>query len=226
MYCSKAKRPGFTLLEVMLAVFVLALVSISIYRFVETTLTAVRVSAATERERALVTAFAAYLRKQMLTLPSARAGAITGEPHLFNNVASDELCWVSGPGSGLLTRHATGEWTVTLTTKQLDKGEYELGLRRQDVMRKKDATWLPLFRGVRGFEVRYYDASRKEWMEKWTDPQSRPALIRVKLWRDPSPEAYEIVLPIPAMARPSSTGVATYDLNSSTIHEPVFSTRR
>jgi len=205
MCCNNTKRSAFTLLEVMLAVCVIAMVGVSIYRFVETTLTAVRVSTASERERALVTAFFAYLRGQMLALPSAREGAITGEPHRFSNISSDELRWIARPGSGLLTRHATGEWTVTLTAKELEKGEYELGLRRQDIEVKKDPGWLPLFRGVRGFEVRYYDEGRAEWMEKWTDTQNRPSLIRVKLWRDPSPEAYEVVLPIPAKAQPTSS---------------------
>ena len=203
MSISRAKNPGFTLLEVMLAVCVLALVGVSIYRFVETTLTAVRISTASGREQALATAFTGYLRGQMLDLPSARPAAITGEPHRFNNISSDEVCWITRPGSGLLTRHATGEWKVTLTAKQLDGGEYELGLRRQDVEGRRAASWLPLFPGVRGFEVRYFDASRKEWLEKWTEPQTRPALIRVKLWRNPEPEAYEVVLPIPAKAQPA-----------------------
>lgn len=206
-------RRAFTLLEVMLAVCVLAMVGMSIYRFVETTLTAVRISSSTERERTLMTAFFGFLRGQMLALPAARTGAITGEPHRFSDVSSDELRWISRPGSGLLTRHATGEWTVTLTTKELEKGEYELGLRRQDIEAKKDPVWLPLFRGVRGFEVRYYDESRGEWMQKWTNTQNRPTLIRVKLWRDPSPEAYEVVLPIPAKAQ--SAAARAVDVNKS-----------
>jgi len=197
------KHVGFTLLEVMLAVCVLALVGVSIYRFVETTLTAVRISMASEKDRALVTSFVGYLRRQMLALPSARAGAITGEPHRFNDISSDELRWIAGPGSGLLTRHATGEWRVILTSKELKNGGYELGLRRQDVEGKKEPTWLPLLQGVRGFEVRYFDGIRKEWMQKWTDTQSRPLLVRVKLWRDPAPEPYEVVLPIPAKAQPA-----------------------
>ncbi len=209
-----AKSSAFTLLEVMLAVCVLALVGVSVYRFVETTLTAVRLSTAAERERALGTAFVAYLRGQMLALPSARSGAITGEPHRFNDISSDELRWIARPGSGLLTRHATGEWVVTLTTKRLDNGEYELGLRRQDIEAKKSAGWLPLFRGVHGFEVRYYDQARAQWMEKWTNTESRPALIRVRLCRDPSPEAYEIVLPIPAKAQTTGSQPNTIEWNS------------
>ncbi|XHR27279.1 MAG: prepilin-type N-terminal cleavage/methylation domain-containing protein [Chthoniobacteraceae bacterium] len=197
------RKSGFTLLEVMLAVALLALVGMSIYRFVETTLTAVRISAEGEKERSLIRAFAAYLRAQMLALPSAQAGAITGEPHRFNNLSSDELSWIAFPGSGLLTRHATGEWVATLTAKQIDGGEYELGLRRQDINRKRDAAWLPLFRGVRGFEVRYFDKSRKEWMEKWGDLQTRPTLIRVKLWRAPISAPHEWIIPIPVKAQPA-----------------------
>ena len=202
MFTSLERKRGFTLLEVMLAVALLALVGISIYRFVETTLTAVRVSAETEKQRSQISAFAAYLRAEMLQMPSARAGAITGEPHRFNNISSDELRWIAFPGSGLLTRHAAGEWVVTLTTQQLEGGEYEMGLRRQDMKAKQDAQWLPLFRGVRGFEVRYYDKNRKEWMEKWTDAQTRPALVRVKLWRDPVSTAHEWILPVPVKAQP------------------------
>lgn len=206
MSTSLERKSGFTLLEVMLAVALLALVGTSIYRFVETTLTAVRVSAEREKERSQIGAFAAYLQAQMQALPSARAGAITGEPHRFNNIDCDELRWIAFPGSGLLTRHATGEWMVTLTTKQLQGGEYEMGLRRQDVEAKKDAQWLPLFRDVRGFEVRYFDKNRKEWMEKWTDPQTRPALIRVKLWRGLDSSPHEWILPIPVKAQPAGGG--------------------
>ncbi len=194
---------AFTLLEVMLAVALLGLVGLSIYRFVETTLTAARVSAESEKERSLMSAFAAYLRTQMLALPSARASALTGEPHRFGGASSDELRWIAFPGSALLTRHASGEWQVTLTAKQLSGGEYELGLRRQDIEAKRDPDWLPLFRGVRSFEVRYFEKNRKEWLEKWTDPQNRPALIRVKLLRDPATEPFEWIFPVPVKAQPT-----------------------
>lgn len=193
---------GFTLLEVMLAAALMALVGVCAYRFVDTVLTAARISAERGQERALVTAFGGYLREQMLALPPSRAGAIAGEPHRFSGVSSDELCWIARPGSGLLTRHATGEWVVTLTAKQLEHGEYEMGMRRQDIGKKRGAEWLPLFRGVRGFEVRYFDKGRREWMEKWTDPQRRPALVRIKLWRDPNPDADEWIFRVPEKTQP------------------------
>ncbi|MEI8234236.1 MAG: type II secretion system protein GspJ [Verrucomicrobiota bacterium] len=195
-------RSGFTLLEVMLAVCVLALVGTAVYRFVATVLTAAQISTAAERDRALDTAFAAYLRRQMLALSSRRAEAIHGEPHRFGGVSCDELRWIARPGSGLLTRHAAGEWNVTLTARQGDDGTYELGLRRQDVEARQTPGWLPLLPGVRGFEVRYFDAGRREWLEKWTEAQRLPALVRVKFWRAPALRPYEIVLPVSAKTPP------------------------
>ena len=201
MFTSRNQKQGsaFTLLEVMLAVAVLGMVAISIYRFVETTLTAVRVSAEKFQDNSMTESVAAFLRGQMQALPVGREGALTGEPHRFSNVPSDELRWISRAGCGLLTRHAAGEWNVTLTLKQM-KGSagYELGVRRQDVEAKGEATWLPLLTGMRSFEVRYFDSRSKEWMEKWADVGSRPALVRVKFWRDSMTAPYEIVLPLPA----------------------------
>lgn len=193
----QTRNRGFTLLEVMLAVAVLVLVGLGIYRFVEAALTAERVSMVNEREGARVEGFVAYLREQM----QKTCGEIHGEPHRFQNVSSDELSWIARPGSGLLTRHAAGEWVVTITARPIANGEYELGMRRQDAERKRDAQWLPLLRGVRGFEVRYFDPLRREWMEKWIEIGMRPALVRIKLWRDPEPEPYEVVLPVPAKGR-------------------------
>ncbi len=197
----KSLKSGFTLLEVMMAVAVLALVGISIYRFVETTLAAVRFSTEQFRDNALTGAFSEYLRAQLQSLPASRKGVLTGEPHRFNDIPADELRWISGSGSGVLTRFAPGEWNVTLTTRALKNGDAEMGLRRQDVDGHGEATWLPLFAGVKGFEVRYFDGRTQEWVEKWTDLTILPALVRVRLWRGASAEAYEVVLPLPAAAQ-------------------------
>lgn len=191
-------RHGFTLLEIMLAVAVLGLVAISIYRFVDSTLSAVRISAEKFQDDELIASFTRYLRAQILDLP-VRLGAITGEPHRFDDIPCDELRWIASSGSGLLTRFGRGEYTVTLTAQQIKgkNGEFELGLRRQDIDGQEDLTWLPLFQGVKGFEVRYYDTRSQEWLDRWADLTARPTLVKVRLWRDPSPDPYELTLSIP-----------------------------
>ena len=182
----------------MLAVAILSIITLSIYRFVTGTIAAVRISTDQVRDTSLMEAFVHYLREQMNSLPAARQGAILGEAHRFSGVSSDELRWISGPGPGLLTRNAEGEWNVTLTIQRVKGGkDFELGFRRQDIDARSEATWLPLLGGVNAFEVRYFDPRAQAWMEKWTDIAVRPALVRVKLWRGLSPDPYEVVLPLP-----------------------------
>ena len=203
----RVPRGGFTLLEIMLAVAVLAMVSVSIYRFVEGTLSAVSASEASIREEETLTSFASYLRTQVLALAADKDSALTGTPRKFNDTSSDELQWKSAAGSGLFTRHAEGVWDVLLTVKQIPgKNEYELGMRRQEISGKQSAQWLPLLGGVRGFEVRYYDPRAMEWMEKWTETNIRPSLLRVKLWRTMTAEPYEMVLSVPVLSTAAQAG--------------------
>ncbi len=203
----------------MLAVAVLGMVAISIYRFVETTLTAVRLSSEKFQANSLTESFVAYLRDQMQSLPVGRTGVLTGEAHRSGGVPSDELRWIASAGSGLLTRHATGEWNVTLTTKQLKgKAGYEIGLRRQDIEGKREATWLPLLGGVRSFEARYFDSRSNEWLEKWTDVTTRPALVRVRFLLDSMSAPYEVIFPLPVSSRQGAPQVET-DLGGTTVNK-------
>lgn len=203
----KTPRGGFTLLEIMLAVAVLALVAVSIYRFVEGTLSAVSASEASIREEEVLTSFASYLRTQVFALAADKDSALTGTPHKFSDTSSDELQWKSAAGSGLFTRHAEGVWDVSLTVKQIPgKNEYELGMRRQESSGRQGSQWLPLLGGVRGFEVRYYDPRAMEWMEKWTETNIRPSLLRVKLWRTTSTDPYEMVLSVPVLSTAAQAG--------------------
>jgi prepilin-type N-terminal cleavage/methylation domain-containing protein len=199
MFSSKNKK-AFTLLEIMLAVAVLSVVVLSIYRFVEGTITAVRVTDVQMRDNFMMDSFVDYLRSQLQSIPPTRQGALTGEPHKFNDIPSDELRWIATAGSGLLTRHAEGEWNVTLTTKQIPgSSSYELGLNRQDIEARNDASWLSLFKDVHGFEIRYFDSRAQSWMDKWTDLTVRPSLIRMRLWKGSSTEPREVIFQLPAV---------------------------
>lgn len=191
-----SKAVAFTLLEVMIAVAILGLVGLSIFRFVEGTLAGVASGTEMVEEASFLEGFGTFLTTQMEHLP-VRLGAITGDPHRFNSVSADELRWIASPGPGMLTRFANGEYTVALTTRQVPGGGFEIGLNRQDVDAREEARWYPLFGEVYGFEVRYFDAARQEWVDRWSDLANRPTLVRVKLWREPEGEPHEWLLPIP-----------------------------
>jgi len=187
------RRAAFTLLEVLLAVFILALISLGIHRFVRTTMDAVRLSTAQVRQRALMEAFANYLRSVVASLPPDLPGAISGEPHQFGEFPQDEWHWITGPGSSLLTINAVGGWTVTLT---VNKGK--LGIWRQDVDATTARTWLPLLDDIKGLEVRYFDTRTRQWVERWQELALRPALVRVRLLSAKN-GPYEVMLQFPPL---------------------------
>lgn len=198
---SGSTRRAFTLLEVMLAVFILGMVGLSIYRFLEVNLTAIRFSTEQMMEDRTMEALVKMLQAQMLSLPIAQANALRGEAYQFNGVPQDELEWLAGPGQGLVTEHASGDYRVTLALRLNEKSDQvELGLRRiVEGGNREELNWWPLMTGISAMELRYYDDRSSQWLERWLDSANRPTLIRVRLWRVDAPDTpHEFVLHLPA----------------------------
>src|SRR6059036_3740396 len=90
---------GFTLIEIMLAVGILGIMSVAIFRFVQSNMTALYVSSDT------AAADAQYDGLREL---------LTGEPFKLGDRERDEIRWSCGAGPGLLTRYAPNDFTVAL----------------------------------------------------------------------------------------------------------------
>src|SRR5438876_12350064 len=84
---------GFTLLEITLAVAILAMMSLAIFRFVQSNLTALRVSADASAADAQYNGLRDLLQAQWQRLP-VRQGAMTGEPFKLSDRQRDEIKWV------------------------------------------------------------------------------------------------------------------------------------
>src|ERR1700680_3572659 len=108
-----SRSRGFTLLEITLAVAILAMMSVAIYRFVQSNLTALRVSSEASAADARYSGLRDLLMTQWQSL-SPGNGAMTGEPFKLNDRPRDEIKWTCGAGPGLLTRYAPGDFTVSL----------------------------------------------------------------------------------------------------------------
>src|SRR5260370_34930695 len=105
-----APRGGFTLLEITLAVAILATMSLAIYRFVQSNLTALRASADANAADASYSGLRDLLAAQWQSLPSGQGG-MTGAQVKLNDRQRDQIQWISVAGSGLLTRYAPGQLT-------------------------------------------------------------------------------------------------------------------
>ncbi len=192
---------AFTLLEVCLAVAILALVGLSIYRFLELNLQAIAFSTTRNTEALAMEALIATVQAELNALPEPQAvpGALLGESHKFKDLPADEMMWVAGAGNGLFTEHAETEYNVTLrllpdaATAKLPT----LGLRRMLNEKDKEQNWLPLIDDVRALEFRYFDNRQSAWLENWTGRGARPALVRMRVWRRDEVDPYEAILSLP-----------------------------
>lgn len=207
MCCAQNNRraAAFTLLEVLLAVAILALISFSIYRFVELNLLAIRVSTETSSDDLAMRSLFAVLQSELSNLPPARVGALRGEPHKFNDKESDEMQWIGTAGNGMFTEFADGEYNVSIALRPVPKtSTSELGFRRVIADgSNKDQHWLRLLGNVDALEIRYFDQQVNGWVEKWADLQRRPSLVRIRIWRAGNPDAYEAILPLPLTVMPT-----------------------
>lgn len=189
---------AFTLLEVTLAVAILGMMALAIYRFVSTNLTAVRISTEINESEARYEGLAELLTEQLQDLPSGQ-GALAGEPYKFNGRSRDEMTWICPAGPGLLTRYASGQFSVTLRLRPIEQSDkMELGIVREsdddgDPL-PDDKSWVSLLSGVNSLEIRYFDPRLNAWVDRWTDRGTLPHLVRLTIDRAGSSVPWEAVL--------------------------------
>ena len=194
------KQRAFTLLEITLAVAILGLMAVAIYRFVSTNVVAVRVSAEANAEDARYAGFAGLLTDQLQDLPPGQ-GTLGGEPYKFSGRSRDEMTWICSAGPGLFTRYARGDYSVTLRLRPIPKSDLmELGVEREpeDDTSPTDAnkSWVPLIEDLRSMEIRYFDPRLNAWVDRWTDQGTLPHLVRVTLDRSGGGVPWEAVIPL------------------------------
>ena len=205
---------GFTLLEVMLATMIVALLTSVLFRFVSANLQAMKDTTEIQDERESVQAVIRFLQTQLADLPRRENSALLGNPLKIHEFSNDEIIWRARAGQGVLTAAAPGEFRVTLTVQPVESKSdvLELGLRREPITPEARAdvdffargsgqskyNWVSLVRPMVGFEVRYFDPRLNAWLDRWTDQTTRPQLVRVRLWKNADDPPVEAILPVPS----------------------------
>ncbi len=192
---------GFTLLEIMLAVAILGMMALAIFRFVQTNLTALRFSSETAAADAQYDGLRDLLTTQWQSLSPLRARMV-GEPFKLNDRERDEIRWNCGAGPGLLTRYAPGEFTVVLRLQPAnDKSEQlDLGILRKPQDDSDSAegheSWVPLIKNVASLEVTYFDPNANTWLPRWPGGNRMPSLVKVSVGRPDAADPWEAVIPL------------------------------
>ena len=238
MKTPRGTAAAFTLLEIMLAVAILGIVGVAIFRFTETTLTVTRIAVQNGENSQAVAGFTHLLQAQLDSLPAAGTNAVTGGSIKAGELPRDELVLVCQAPAALLSRRAPGAWRVqlalrgaadpargsTLGLQRLGPAEDATavdvnktagpGLITDDAARRKTAAladeWVPLLEHVTGFEVNYFNGRLNGWLPKWNDPTAVPDCLRVRLtFAAGAGNPLELVLRVPPRARPPALAPAT-----------------
>ena len=207
---ARGGRGGFTLLEVMLAVAIMALTTIGIFRFVQSTVRAVSASVDDTEERLAVERLVALVQEEFYGLPVRGQTNIQGEAIKLNGVDFDSIEWRSRGGPGLMTTAATGEYRVKLRIQPVEKNsnKYEIGYWRRPALLEtsgglvaggsdKDATWVPLMQRVAALRLRYWDSRLGQLLDSWRDATVKPAFVIMSVTLEGEVTPYEAVLRIP-----------------------------
>jgi prepilin-type N-terminal cleavage/methylation domain-containing protein len=185
---SRRKRRAFTLLEIALAVAILGMMTMVIYRFVAANLIIMRVSSEENVADANYSGLISLVAAQLQDLPSG-VGALSGEPFKFNERPRDEITWICSSGPGLLTRYAPGEFIVSMRLRPAGnkKEGMDIGFIRKPRDTPEGSTegesWVPLLEDVHSLQIRYFDPRLNAWVERWTDPNILPKLVRLVIGR-------------------------------------------
>ena len=201
MFIARDRRkrfPGFTLVEIILATAILGLMAMAIFRFVQSNIIALRISATENMETARYNGLLGLLTAQWQDLPTG-VGALAGDTYKFNGRSRDEIVWACGAGPGLLTRYAGGEFTVRLRLRPMKEGSDRLQLgcyrkpRGDAEGENENETWVPLIDDVNGLRIRYFDTRLNAWVERWTDTGTLPRLIELIIQRPSRPDWRAII---------------------------------
>src|SRR6266567_1765781 len=195
------RRRGFTLLEIIMAVAILATMAMAIYRFVQSNMVAIRLSSEAIAADARYDGLREVLAQQWQSLPSGK-GALSGDAFKLNDRERDEVRWTCGAGPGLMTRYASGDFVVALRLQSGKKNSdrLDLGFLRKpkddSSFSNVNESWIPLIENVRSLQVRYFDARLNVWVERWTDTGTLPRLVKVTVNRSDAAAPWEAIIPL------------------------------
>lgn len=200
MFIARNYRRGFTLMEIIVAVAILAMMAMAIYRFVQSNMVAIRLSSDAIAADARYDGLRAVLMEQWQSLPSGR-GALLGDSYKLDERSRDEIRWSCGAGPGLMTRYAAGEYVVSLRLQaEKNSDRYDLGLLRKprDESGLSDAkeSWVTLIDNVTYLQIRYFDVRLNTWVERWTDAKALPRLVKVTVGRPDASVPWVAIIPL------------------------------
>jgi type II secretion system protein J len=173
---------GYLLLEVLLAVAVLSISVVMIFRIIQTTLKATADITFLQTQQRKVDGISQLLRRNFDSMPQTctfQTRSANGSLELIFRSAPFNFSWVTtGANFG----------TVVIAGRKLANGRLALSVLQEsgdalssyvDGANEKKGEWFPLVDDVEQLSWRFFDGQAEKWTPDWPNPASKPSLVEL-----------------------------------------------
>lgn len=200
-----------TLLEVVLAVAVLSMISLAVFSFVKSNVSAIKATSLDIDDEIARERLVEMVQEEFYNLPASGQSNLISKAIKVSGRDLDSVEWRSKGGPGLLTTAAKGEYLARLRIKPLkdNPSKYEIGVERELVMQEtalglvagagtSKPDWIVLIPHATSMRCRFFDPRLNTEVENWLDPSMRPSFMRLSIMREGDILPMEAVVGIPA----------------------------
>ena len=184
MTSARQRRAGFTLIEVVLSLAILVFLIGSVFRTVETTLSATANLTQAQHTRQQVYGFFELCRENFLSLNASSSVVWAAESvggKTYGEIRIREAPAIFSWGSQAET---TGETALCIHTGADGSATLGVELRSIDPLTgstESNPRWLPLLASLERITWKFYDNRTAQWQDDWLDTSRHPLLINLSL---------------------------------------------
>jgi type II secretory pathway component PulJ len=178
----RVKTSGYLLLEVLLAVAVLSISVVMIFRIIQTTLKATADITFLQTQQRKVDGISQLLRRNFESMPQTctfQTRSVNGSLELIFRSAPFSFSWVTSKanfGTVVLARRSLPNGRLALTVLQESGDALNSYV---DGSNEKKGEWFPLVDDAEQLNWRFFDGQAEKWTSDWPNPSTKPSLVEL-----------------------------------------------
>jgi type II secretory pathway component PulJ len=178
----RVETAGYLLLEVLLAVAVLSISVVMIFRIIQTTLKATADITFLQTQQRKVDGISQLLRRNFESMPQSctfQTRSVNGSLELIFRSAPFNFSWVTSKANF---------GNVVIASRSLPNGRLALTVLQEsgdalnsyvDGSNDKKGEWFPLVDDAEQLSWRFFDGQAEKWTSDWPNPSTKPSLVEL-----------------------------------------------